>query len=156
MHLRCKCKGIFNSHAKRLRYNYTSGANANAMQMQYAAHASANGWLQIRNGNSLVVSLEKLYAPDELLDRAVLDNDGIDIGNVIEMKKTKRTFKGVVVRTHFTVRDRYNLPEIIIIPVAQLGRTTARLDEVILRCSTKRLVTLPTYLKLNHPDYEDE
>ena len=63
---------------------------------------------------------------------------------------------GVVVRTHFTVRDRYNLPEIIIIPVAQLGRTTARLDEVILRCSTKRLVTLPTYLKLNHPDYEDE
>ena len=52
------------------------------------------------------------------------DNDGIDIGNVIEMKKTKRTFKGVVVKTHYTVRDRYNLPEIIIIPVAQLGRTT--------------------------------
>ncbi len=29
-----------------------------------ASHPSANGWLQIRNGNSLVVSLEKLYAPD--------------------------------------------------------------------------------------------
>ena len=97
-----------------------------------------------------------MYKRQELLDRAVLDNDGLDIGNVIEMKKTKRTFKGVVVKTHYTVRDRYDLPETIIVPVAQLGRTTARLDEVILRCSTKRLVTLPTYLKLNHPDYEDE
>jgi hypothetical protein len=90
------------------------------------------------------------------MDRAVLDNDGIDIGNVIEMKKTKRTFKGVVVKTHFTVRDKYNLPETIVIPVAQLGRTTARLDEVILRCSTKRLVTLPTYLKLNDSNFEEE
>ena len=111
--------------------------------------------LQRRWRNTVRIN-EKLYAPDELLDRAVLDNDGIDIGNVIEMKKTKRTFKGVVVKTHYTVRDRYNLPETITIPVAQLGRTTARLDEVILRCSTKRLVTLPTYLKLNHLDYEDE
>ena len=69
--------------------------------------------LQRRWRNTVRIN-EKLYAPDELMDRAVLDNDGIDIGNVIEMRKTKRTFKGVVVRTHFTVRDRYNLPDCLL------------------------------------------
>jgi len=43
-----------------------------------------------------------------------------------------------------------------VVPVAQLARTTARLDEVILRCSMQRLVTLPSYLKLNGEDFEEE
>jgi hypothetical protein len=37
-----------------------------------------------------------------------------------------------------------------------LARTTARLDEIILRCSMKRLVTLPSFLKLNSGDLEEE
>ena len=52
--------------------------------------------LQRRWRNTVRIS-EELFAPDELLDRAVLDNDGIDIGNVVGMVKIKRTYRGVVV-----------------------------------------------------------
>ena len=104
--------------------------------------------LQRRWRNTVRID-EKLWAPDELLDRAVLDNDGMDLGNVIDLVKIKRTYKGLVIQPHYIVRSRHNLPETIVVPVGQLGRTTARLDEIILRCSMKRLVTLPSYLKLN-------
>ena len=49
--------------------------------------------LQRRWRNTVRIS-EELFAPDELLDRAVLDNDGIDIGNVVGMVKIKRTYRG--------------------------------------------------------------
>ena len=104
--------------------------------------------LQRRWRNTIRID-EKLYAPDELRDRAVLDNDGADIGNVIGLVKLKRTYKGLVVKPHFRMKTKYNLSEEIIIPVGQLSRTTARLDEIILKCSAKRLTTLPSYLKLN-------
>ena len=92
---------------------------------------------------------EQLWAPDELVDRAVMDNDGVDIGNVAGFVKVKRTYRGVVVNTHAILRRKYNLPEQLIIPVKQLARTTAFLDELILRCTVTRLVTLPSYLQLN-------
>ena len=111
--------------------------------------------LQRRWRNTVRIS-EELFAPDELLDRAVLDNDGMYLGNIINLVKIKRTYKGVVLQPHYIVRARHNLPETIIVPVAQLARTTARLDEVILRCSVQRLVTLPSYLKLNDEDFEEE
>ncbi len=104
--------------------------------------------LQRRWRNTIRID-EKLYAPDELRDRAVLDNDGADIGNVIGLVKLKRTYKGLVVKPHFRMKTKYDLPETIIVPVGQLSRTTARLDEIILKCSAKRLTTLPSYLKLN-------
>ena len=104
--------------------------------------------LQRRWRNTIRID-EKLYAPDELRDRAVLDNDGADIGNVIDLVKLKRTYKGLVVKPHFRMKTKYDLPETIIVPVGQLSRTTARLDEIILKCSAKRLTTLPSYLKLN-------
>ena len=104
--------------------------------------------LQRRWRNTIRID-EKLYAPDELRDRAVLDNDGADIGNVIGLVKLKRTYKGLVVKPHFRMKTKYNLSEEIIVPVGQLSRTTARLDEIILKCSAKRLTTLPSYLKLN-------
>jgi len=111
--------------------------------------------LQRRWRNTVRID-EKLWAPDELLDRAVLDNDGMDLGNVIDLVKIKRTYKGLVIQPHYIVRSRHNLPETIVVPVGQLGRTTARLDEIILRCSMKRLVTLPSYLKLNSDTPEEE
>ena len=92
---------------------------------------------------------DRLWAPDELVDRAVMDNDGVDIGNVAGFVKVKRTYRGVVVNTHAILRRKYNLPEQLIIPVKQLARTTAFLDELILRCTVTRLVTLPSYLQLN-------
>ena len=111
--------------------------------------------LQRRWRNTVRID-EKLYAPDELLDRAVLDNDNDDLGNVIELVKIKRTYKGLVVQPHYIMRKRHGLPETIVVPVGQLARTTARMDEIILRCSMKRLVTLPSYLKLNGEGSEEE
>ena len=111
--------------------------------------------LQRRWRNTVRID-EKLFAPDELVDRAVLDNDGMDLGNVIGLRKIKRTYKGVVIQPHYVVKARHQLPDTIVVPVAQLARTTARLDETILRCSVQRLVTLPSYLKLNDEDFEEE
>ena len=108
--------------------------------------------LQRRWRNTIRID-EQLWAPDELVNRAVMDNDGIDIGNVAGFVKVKRTYRGVVVNTHAILRRKYNLPEQLIIPVKQLARTTAFLDELILRCTVKRLVTLPSFLQLN-PDSE--
>ena len=104
--------------------------------------------LQRRWRNTIRID-EQLWAPDELVDRAVMDNDGVDIGNVEDFVKVKRTYRGVLVNTHSFLRRKYNLPEQLIIPVKQLARTTAFLDELILRCTVKRLVTLPSYLQLN-------
>ena len=111
--------------------------------------------LQRRWRNTVRID-EKLYAPDELLDRAVLDNDNEDLGNVIDLVKIKRTYKGLVVQPHYIMRKRHGLPETIVVPVGQLARTTARMDEIIMRCSMKRLVTLPSYLKLNGEGSEEE
>ena len=104
--------------------------------------------LQRRWRNTIRID-EQLWAPDELVDRAVMDNDGIDIGNVAGFVKVKRTYRGVVVNTHAVLRRKYNVPEQLIIPVKQLARTTAFLDELILRCTVTRLVTLPSFLQLN-------
>ena len=108
--------------------------------------------LQRRWRNTIRID-EQLWAPDELVNRAVMDNDCIDIGNVAGFVKVKRTYRGVVVNTHAILRRKYNLPEQLIIPVKQLARTTAFLDELILRCTVKRLVTLQSFLQLN-PDSE--
>ena len=105
--------------------------------------------LQRRWRNTVRIN-EQLWAPDELMDRAVMDNDGIDIGNVVDLVKVKRTYRGVVVNVHGVLQRRMGLPEQITIPVSQLGRTTAYLDEIILRCPVSRLVTLPSYLQMNN------
>ena len=111
--------------------------------------------LQRRWRNTVRIE-EDLYAPAELLDRAVLDNDGMDIGNVIDLIKIKRTYKGLLIKPHFMVRARHGLPETIAVPCGQLARPTSRLDDIILKCTFSRLVTLPSYLKLNFGDYEEE
>ncbi|MAJ18599.1 MAG: hypothetical protein CMA06_02015 [Euryarchaeota archaeon] len=104
--------------------------------------------LQRRWRNTIRID-EQLWAPDELVDRAVMDNDGVDIGNVVDFVKVKRTYRGVLVNTHSALRRKYDLPDTLIIPVKQLARTTAFLDELILRCKVNRLITLPSYLALN-------
>ena len=90
--------------------------------------------LQRRWRNTIRID-EELWAPDELLDRAVMDNDGVDIGNVAGFVKVKRTYRGVLVNTHAILQRKFGLPEQLIIPVKQLARTTAFLDELILRLS---------------------
>ena len=54
-----------------------------------------------------------------------------------------------MVDVHGVLQRRMGLPDQIIIPVTQLARTTAYLDEIILRCPLNRLLSLPSYLQLN-------
>ena len=54
--------------------------------------------LQRRWRNTIRID-EKLYAPDEMLDRAVLDNQGREVGVITGMVKVKRTYKGFIVKT---------------------------------------------------------
>ena len=54
--------------------------------------------LQRRWRNTVRID-EKLYAPDEMMDRAVLDNQGNEIGVITDLVKIKRTYRAVVVKT---------------------------------------------------------
>ena len=97
---------------------------------------------------------EQLYSPDELLDRAVLDSQGMEIGVIIGLVKVKRTYRGVVVKMRSVVRRRYDTLDVVNVPVTFLARTRARLDEVVLSRTFEKLMGLPSYLKLNSEDSE--
>ena len=92
---------------------------------------------------------EQLYAPDELLDRAVLDDDGLELGVVISLVKVKRTYRGITVKLRSAVKRRYGLGETIDIPVTALARTRARLDEIVLSRTYEQLRSLPSYMQIN-------
>ena len=98
---------------------------------------------------------EQLYAPDELLDRAVLDDDGLELGVVIALVKVKRTYRGITVKLRSSVRRRYALGETIDIPVTALARTRARLDEIVLSRTYEKLRSLPSYIQINEGFLED-
>ena len=98
---------------------------------------------------------EHLYAPDELLDRAVLDDDGLELGVVIALVKVKRTYRGITVKLRSSVRRRYALGETIDIPVTALARTRARLDEIVLSRTYEKLRSLPSYIQINEGVLED-
>ncbi|MBS71755.1 MAG: hypothetical protein CMO20_02225 [Thermoplasmata archaeon] len=100
---------------------------------------------------------EKLYAPDELLDRAVLDTQGEDLGEVVGLVKIKRTYRGIVVKARSMLRRRYRLEtDTVNIPVQFLARTSPRLDEIILSRTFEKLMGLPSYLKLNSGEIHEE
>jgi len=112
--------------------------------------------LQRRWRNTVRIN-EKLYAPDELLDRAVLDTQGEDLGVVIGLVKIKRTYRGVQVKARGNLRRRYRLENgVINIPVQFLARTSPRLDELILSRTFDKLMGLPSYLKLNSGEINEE
>ncbi len=98
---------------------------------------------------------EQLYAPDELLDRAVLDDDGLELGVVIALVKVKRTYRGITVKLRSPVRRRYALGDTIDIPVTALARTRARLDEIVLSRTYEKLRSLPSYIQINEGFLED-
>jgi len=110
--------------------------------------------LQRRWRNTIRIE-EGLYAPDEMLGRAVMDNDSNEIGTVVDLQKVKRTFKGAVVKLLPRVSSRMGLPEEIMIPVDQFSKTTARLDEVILSSTLERVVALTSYARLNGLEVEE-
>lgn len=98
---------------------------------------------------------EQLYAPDELLDRAVLDDDGLELGVVIALVKVKRTYRGITVKLRSPVRRKFGLDETIDIPVTALARTRARLDEIVLSRTYEKLRSLPSYIQINDGIQED-
>ena len=110
--------------------------------------------LQRRWRNTVRIE-EQLYAPDELLDRAVLDDDGLELGVVIGLVKVKRTYRGITVKLRSPVRRRYALGETIDIPVSSLARTRARLDEIVLSRTYEKLRSLPSYIQINEGVLED-
>ncbi|MDP6889534.1 MAG: hypothetical protein QF454_05845 [Candidatus Thalassarchaeaceae archaeon] len=110
--------------------------------------------LQRRWRNTVRIE-EQLYAPDELLDRAVLDDDGMELGVVIGMVKVKRTYRGITVKLRSAIKRRYALGETIDIPVTALARTRARLDEVVLSRTYDKLRSLPSYIQINEGILED-
>lgn len=111
--------------------------------------------LQRRWRNTIRID-EGLYAPDEMVGRAVVDNDSNEIGKVVGLKKIKRTYKGAFVQLLPRVKYRLGLPDEVLIPVDQFSRTTARLDEVILSTSLERVTALTSYEKLNFGSDEEE
>jgi hypothetical protein len=110
--------------------------------------------LQRRWRNTVRIE-EQLYAPDELLDRAVLDDDGMELGVVIKLVKVKRTYRGITVKLRSAIRRRYGLEETIDIPVTALARTRARLDEIVLSRTYEKLRKLPSYIQINEGILED-
>ena len=110
--------------------------------------------LQRRWRNTVRIE-EQLYAPDELLDRAVLDDDGLELGVVIGLVKVKRTYRGITVKLRSAVRRKFALDETIDIPVTALARTRARLDEIVLSRTYEKLRSLPSYIQINQGFSED-
>lgn len=105
--------------------------------------------LQRRWRNTIQID-EKLYAPDELVDRAVLDTQSEELGGVIGFVKVKRTYRGVTVKVRDMLRRRYRLEsDTIHIPVTFLSRTTSMLNEIVLSRTFDELLGHPSYLKLN-------
>ena len=107
--------------------------------------------LQRRWRNTIRID-EKLYAPDEMLDRAVLDNQGMEIGVITDLVKIKRTYRAVVVKTRIGIQMQYGIDGAINIPITALARTRERLDEVVLSRTFDKLLGLPSYLQANDPD----
>ena len=99
---------------------------------------------------------EKLYAPDEMLDRAVLDNQGQEIGVINGMVKVKRTYKGFIVRTRLHAQKQYGIDEEIKIPLTAFSRTRERLDEIVLSRTFDRVLQLPSFIAINDPDFDEE
>ena len=111
--------------------------------------------LQRRWRNTVRID-EKLYAPDEMMDRAVLDNQGMEIGTILELVKVKRTYRAVVVKTRMGIQMQHGVGTTINIPITALARTRERLDEVVLSRTFEKLLSLPSYLQANDPDAEYE
>ena len=104
--------------------------------------------LQRRWRNTVRID-EKLYAPDEMLDRAVLDNQGDEIGVITDLFKVKRTYKGVIVQTRIAVQKEFGVDALIRIPITAFSRTRDKLDEVVLSRTFGKVLNLPSYITIN-------
>ena len=108
--------------------------------------------LQRRWRNTVRID-EKLYAPDEMIDRALLDNQGMEIGVITELVKVKRTYRGVNVKVRSGIQRQYGVESIISVPITAIYRTRERLDEVVLSRTFEKTLMLPSYIQINDPSF---
>ena len=111
--------------------------------------------LQRRWRNTIRID-EKLYAPDEMMDRALLDNQGMEIGVVTKLVKVKRTYRGVVVKVRSGIQRQYGVEPILRVPITALSRTRERLDEVVLSRTFDKTLQLPSFIQINDPEFGSE
>ena len=113
--------------------------------------------LQRRWRNTVRID-EKLYAPDEMLDRAVLDNQGLEIGIIKQLLKVKRTYRALRVKTRLNIQMQYGVEDYINIPISALSKTRERLDEVVLSRGFDKVLQLPSFGQVNddEADFESE
>jgi sporulation protein YlmC with PRC-barrel domain len=107
--------------------------------------------LQRRWRNTVRIN-KQLYAPDEMLDRAVLDNQGKEVGIITGLLKVKRTYKGFIVTLRRGIQQEFDLEPTIRLPVTAIARTRDRLDEVVLGRTFERALQLPSFIQLNEMD----
>ena len=98
---------------------------------------------------------EQLYAPDEMLDRAVLDNQGREVGVIVDLLKVKRTYKGFIVKVRPAMQKIHGVEEMIRMPLTAISRTRDKLDEIVLSRTFDKALQLPSYIALNEMDDED-
>ncbi len=111
--------------------------------------------LQRRWRNTVRID-EKLYAPDEMIDRALLDNQGMEIGVITELVKVKRTYRGVNVKVRSGIQRQYGVESTISVPITAIYRTRERLDEVVLSRTFEKTLVLPSYIQINDPSFGEE
>ena len=99
-----------------------------------------------------------MYAPDEMLDRAVLDNQGLEIGIIKELLKVKRTYRALRIKTRLNIQMQYGVEDYINIPISALSKTRERLDEVVLSRGFDKVLQLPSFGQVNddEADFESE
>ena len=85
-----------------------------------------------------------------MLDRAVLDNQGDEIGVITDLFKVKRTYRGVIVQVRIGVQKQYGVEDHILrIPINAFSRTRERLDEVVLSRTFDKVLTLTVVSSLS-------
>ena len=92
---------------------------------------------------------DKEYSFVELVNRVVLDSDDMVIGRVVDLIKIAYQPEGLLIKPLFSVRTDHGLTEHIAVPCDQVARALVKFDDIILKCRLSRLMTLPSYLKLN-------
>lgn len=89
------------------------------------------------------------YSLVELVNRVVLDSDDVVIGRVVDLIKIAYQPEGLLIKPLFSVKTEHGLTEHIAVPCDQVARALVKFDDIILKCRLSRLMTLPSYLKLN-------
>ena len=106
---------------------------------------------------------EQLFTPDELVGCVVLDTNGVAIGVTLAGlgDKEERRYVGLVVNAEpFWKEEDWrglgisgsmaaSIESTIYVPMGQISEFRKGDSELVLRCSVSRLVTLPSFLRMN-------